>query len=226
MRYQWEIVQHGEISLRPDGSTKREREHCCSAVLLWPQDEAPHPANCLITDPCFIGPDTDRVQQYLNNIGIDVPTEIGTYYVTHSHLDHEPFWGDYTRVMRGIPYDHSRADLQTIPCPGHHPDQHALVFTDTNGHRVWIVGDAVLDEEWLIHWRYYWPNGYTREEIIATWQTIGLIIQKADLIIPGHGTPIAVTSTLIQQLIEGFPQAEYADQCPQIMQQLRERLNG
>ena len=224
MRYQWEIVQTGELTLRPDSSVDSRLEHVCSAVLIWPEGRSPGPDNCLLTDPCFAGRDTRRIQQRLGGIGINVPVEIGLYHVTHSHLDHEPFWPDYTQVMRGVPYDDGWHDLQRIHCPGHAADQYALAFVDTDDRRVWVVGDAVLDEEWLLAWAYYWPNGYTRDEIIATWTSIGMIIQDADVVIPGHGAPISVTPTLVQQLIEGFPQADYAGLCPHVVPQLQQRL--
>ena len=42
----------------------------------------------------------------------------------------------------------------------------SLAFAGSSGARVWVVGDAVLDEHWLQAWTYYWPNGYRSAEIV------------------------------------------------------------
>jgi glyoxylase-like metal-dependent hydrolase (beta-lactamase superfamily II) len=90
---------------------------------------------------------------------------------------------------------------------------------------VCVSGDAVLDIEWLKTWRYYWPNGYTVAEIVETWESVGKILSYADLIIPGHGQPIFVTASLMEELLVMFASAKYANDCQDVEKILSNRLD-
>jgi hypothetical protein len=87
-----------------------------------------------------------------------------------------------------------------------------------------VTGDAVINLEWLRAWEYYWPNCYQKAEILQTWVSVAKILSVADLIIPGHGHPIKVTSELLAHLIDTFAQAEHAEACPNVEQTLCMRL--
>ena len=50
------------------------------------------------------------------------------------------------------------------------------------------------------------------------------IVTTADTIIPGHGLPIRVDTELLHVLLERFPYAEYASQCPDVHDMLQRRL--
>ena len=80
----------------------------------------------------------------------------------------------------------------------------ALVLNTKDG-ECWIVGDAIINKIWLIHWGYYWPNGYTTEQIVQTWRTVADILSKADVIVPGHGTPFRVTTSVIEEALAKTP---------------------
>jgi glyoxylase-like metal-dependent hydrolase (beta-lactamase superfamily II) len=97
-----------------------------------------------------------------------------------------------------------------------------LKFT-CESEEVWIVGDAILSLEWLLDWRYYWPNGYDVEEVIQTWRSVAAILAGAEVVIPGHGPAIEVTAVLLRDLIDVFPEAPYAASCPDVMATLAAR---
>jgi glyoxylase-like metal-dependent hydrolase (beta-lactamase superfamily II) len=87
-----------------------------------------------------------------------------------------------------------------------------------------VSGDAILDEAWLRAWKYYWPNFYQEADILQTWESVAIILTRADTIIPGHGVPFQVTAGLLEHLVHTFDQAEHAEQCPQVFDALQNRL--
>jgi hypothetical protein len=100
----------------------------------------------------------------------------------------------------------------------------ALRLRSPEGRDVWIVGDAVLNLEWLQAWGYYWPNFYDVAAIIKTWRSVATILE-ADIIIRGHGEPISVTADLMHQLLTSFGDAEFSSECPEVTKRLEYRLN-
>jgi hypothetical protein len=81
----------------------------------------------------------------------------------------------------------------------------------------------VLDRQWLEAWQYYWPNGYAMPEIVETWRSVAKIVATADTIVPGHGPPIRVDAELVHGLAQGFTNAEYARECPDVLASLKRR---
>ena len=77
----------------------------------------------------------------------------------------------------------------------------ASLVVATNDGTTWIVGDAILGEDWLRAWRYYWPNGYGPDEIVETWRSVARILSMADVVIPGHGPPFRVDISLMSDSI-------------------------
>lgn len=224
-RYQWEILQPGGLPLRPNHQMDRKVIHTCTSLLLWSENEAQTPANTLITDPCFVGPHVPALVQRLKNIGMELP-DIGHFFVTHPHHDHMPQMNRLLRLTGTAfrPELPGFADLHTVACPGHDRHLHALVFRDTHDQEIWIVGDAILDQDWLLQWQYYYPNGYEREAIVETWRSVAKICASADRILPGHGDIIEVSAALIRSLLDSFPQAQYSEDCPDVAEILRTRL--
>ena len=224
MHYRWDILQTGEISLHPDGSRDESKKHACTSTIIWREDKPCIPLYAIITDPCFIGKQSQHVENRLNRMGFRLP-DIGKYFITHSHWDHQPRMHHHSQRLTGTPINITdRKGLKFVPCPGHHVGQNALVFTDANDKKVWIVGDAVINEEWLRAWGYFWPNQYDKQEINQHWRDIATIIAKAEIIIPGHGSPITVTWNLVEDMIESFPTAEFAANCPEVLDELKTRL--
>jgi glyoxylase-like metal-dependent hydrolase (beta-lactamase superfamily II) len=233
MTYQWMIVQDGRLPLSPDGRVTLD-EHVCTSTVVWPTNAELSPQNSVIVDPCLsrlgIKDATSRLKEQGSSLN-----SIGSYFETHSHHDH------LLRVPRSGPLSGLRRNttpkwvrlapaassplcgIQSVDCPGHSPDLKALRFRADDGD-IWIVSDAILNREWLVAWDYYWPNFYEPNEIIQTWRTVTNILQFADLVIPGHGLPIAVTKDLIEELVDSFPRAEHYRQCPDVVCALEHRL--
>jgi len=226
MRFHWRILQEGQLSLRPRGAGVLSCEHRATSVLVWPENEPPARGNTVVADPCFTPRGFEDAQRVLAGLGLTFH-DVGQFFVTHLHGDHmyhvpEPDgpWMIYPLRLDAMP-----AGMALVPCPGHEEDLDALAFFSAEDGEVWIVGDAILDEEWLRAWRYYWPNGYDYGEIEQTWRTVAAVLSRADLVIPGHGAPIRVTASLVKYLANTFPGAERAAECPVVPHMLAERLD-
>ena len=226
-KYDWLVLQEGSLPARPGRRFDTEAEHRCTSVLVWPEGAALSPENTIVTDPCFTDEGCVRAGSLLAALGVSW-SDLGRFYLTHPHHDHCPCLPDLAEPIDLAPFepvaDGPLADMATVPCPGHYPTLAALVFPSVFGDRVWIVGDAVLDEPWLRAWEYYWLNGYSQSAIIETWQSLAVIFSDADLIVPGHGPPIRVTKPLLEDLLESFPAAEHAGRCPEVAEAIRRRL--
>ncbi len=228
-RYEWVVLQDGQLPLRPEGWVDTSVEHRSTAALIWPEGERPNEKNTLLVDPYFTDRGFEQAAPLLDRLALAFD-RIGRMFVTHPHFDHclqlptgldlegpPPFCRDDGGPLGG---------LRLVPCPGHERSLHALAFTSSEGEEVWIVGDAVLDEPWLRAWGYYWPNGYSARRIVETWHSLATILSGADVVVPGHGPPIPVTPALVRTLLTSFPAAEHADQCPEVGEALETRLDA
>jgi glyoxylase-like metal-dependent hydrolase (beta-lactamase superfamily II) len=226
-RYNWLIVQAGQLPFRPDHHIDYMVEHRCTSTLIWPDGAQAADDNTLITDPCFTADGFRQAVARLAGQGLSFHV-ISHAFATHPHGDHMPHLPAIAPPVRFrlLSFDEDKlpADLSVVRCPGHHPLLTTLVFTATDGQSVWAAGDAVLDEEWLRAWVYYWPNGYSPADVVETWRSTARIVAGADVIIPGHGPAIAVTADLGRDLLASFPAAPYADQCPDVADRLRARI--
>lgn len=232
-RYQWLILQDGSMMLEPTGRSTGGR-HACTSTLLWPEKESPSRANSLVVDPCFHVEQIDTARARLEGLGIGFE-DIEWFFETHPHADHmylPPFlprdgpycspgveWRSPTEAEAATTF----SSLDGVPCPGHAPDLRALRFPASQG-EVWIVGDAILDLAWLEAWEFYWPNGYSEDEVVDTWKSVATILRSAALVIPGHGSPIVVTAELLAALLRTFPQAAGSSRCADVADLLGERL--
>lgn len=226
-RYNYILLQNGSLPLAPNSTLDPSIEHSCTSVLVWPEGEQPSAGNTVLTDPCF----TDRGFRYalrqLDRLGLSL-VDIGRIFVTHGHQDHllclpsymeQPGFADFQAAASG-----PLSGISTVPCPGHAPDLRAIVFRSSSSQKVWVVGDAVLNVEWLKAWAYYWPNDYSPSEVVLTWKSVAEIFSHADLVLPGHGQPIPVTASLVRQLLSTFTSAAQASKCQDVEQALSIRL--
>jgi glyoxylase-like metal-dependent hydrolase (beta-lactamase superfamily II) len=236
MRYQWIVLQDGSLPLRPNRRVTAV-PHLCTATLVWPADEKPSAANSVVADPSFSDSGWQTAQQRLRDLGAGEDC-LGYFFETHRHYDHllqlpvpeMRRMVDDAGTMSGRGWrpremedQHPLPGVAVIPCTGHAPDLRALRF-DTGTGQTWVVGDAILDRDWLAAWGYYWPNGYGVEAIVQTWHSVAQILETADVVIPGHGAPILVDAELLRVLVSGFPRAAYANQCPEVADRLTRRL--
>lgn len=223
--FEWVMLQKGTLPLRPDNHFQSV-EHRCTSVLICPA-ETSSPQPTILTDPCFTPRGFRPAVRLMGRFGKSF-ADIDRYFVTHEHGDHLlrlHSMSDELRLMRARLWASSLPPgITAVHCPGHHAKLHSLVFETPRHEQVWVVGDAVLDEDWLRAWRYYFPNGYTPDEVVQTWRSVATICSQADVIIPGHGVAIRVTRDLIQALVDGFPTASYAVQCGDVADSLRARL--
>ncbi len=228
-RYEWTVLQAGELPLRPDHCVDAAAEHRCTSILIWPEGERPGPENSLVTDPSFSQTGLEQARSILDRLGISL-RDVGQIFVTHPHWDHCIRLPQHAALSAHAPFDPGAggalAGIRAVRCPGHEPSLEAAVFPSAGDGQVWVVGDAILDPQWLRAWGYYWPNAYRRPQIVQTWQSVAAILSAADVVVPGHGPPIPVTAELLENLLARFPSAEHADLCPEVAQTLRDRLEA
>jgi glyoxylase-like metal-dependent hydrolase (beta-lactamase superfamily II) len=227
VRYHWAILQSGQLPLEPDGHINRASEHRCACVLIWPEGAPPTPNNTVMVDPCFTERGQVEAVAAFQRLAISF-ANIGRIFITHPHGDHLLFLPGTGFAQRFGQFWPGEADsltgIRTVHCPGHHPVLLALDFVAVDGRRVWVMSDAILNEGWLRAWGYYWPNGYTAQEVIETWRSVAKGLSQADVIVPGHGAPIPVTAALIEDLLAAFPNAPHASACPDVAETLAARL--
>ncbi len=225
-RFHWRILQEGKLSISLDRKLVPGGGYC-TVSLIWPQDDPPSPENAVLIDPCFTPAGYQRALHEAESLGLSL-AELERVFITHLHGDHMPSLPRYASGARFASPDLVRffhaPGVEAVHCPGHAPDLHSLVFRSGGDDEVWIVGDAVLNQEWLEAWAYYWPNGYGPYEVVETWHSVARILSRADVIVPGHGPPIRVDRALLVRLIAAFPAAPYADRCPDVGAALRARL--
>ena len=135
-RYNWMVLQSGQLPLRPDRRIDPEAEHRCTSVLIWPACAEPSPDNTVIADPCFTSAGYDHALVQLKTLNLTL-SEIGRVFVTHLHGDH------MLHLPRGIPVPRLRAlragdtlqwpGLALVHCPGHDPLLLALAITGPEG---------------------------------------------------------------------------------------------
>ena len=221
--YQYIVLQKGSLPLKPNRKIEKAVEHRCTTLLLWPENAPPGPENTVLIDPCFTATGYRDAQKQLKNLNFSF-SNLGFAFITHRHIDHLPNFPRKKQILQ-LQQDARELpdDIELISCPGHAKDLRALVFHSSFDEQVWVVGDAILNLTWLKAWQYYWPNVYTSLEVVQTWNSVAKILARADVVIPGHGDRIDVTATLLSELLETFPSAEHADECPDVEPLLRQR---
>lgn len=228
-RYSFVVLQHGDIRDHPGGRQTPDAEHRCTSLLIRPAGERPCRDNTLLTDPCFYTrKGYGDALAALSNLAIGF-ADIGRYYLTHQHGDHQLRFASPAAeiVIRRVLPDTADVPvgMDIVPVPGH-TDRGiaALVFQSPDHGTVWVPGDAILSEAWLRSWEVYAPQAYSPDHVRQQWHSVATIVSDADLIVPGHGEPVAVDAGLLEDLVAGFTKAPYAEDCPAVADSLRRRL--
>jgi glyoxylase-like metal-dependent hydrolase (beta-lactamase superfamily II) len=116
--------------------------------------------------------------------------------LTHDHFDHSAGLQAASRALGGAPVlragdDFSTLPIAALPTPGHAEDH--LVFHFGDGHRtVLFSGDLILGQSSTI----VPPGGGTLIAYLESLRTVAEL--RPDLILPGHGEPIADAVTAVE----------------------------
>ena len=174
---------------------KSYRRALCTSTLI----ETPQGARILV-DPAVSGAALAQVLD--ERCGLR-PEAIDYVYVTHRHGDHyvgmadmpRAVWlaapGDAGEIRRALPQHAKRIfaagaeivpGVQVLPLPGHTPGLAGLLFASEDG-MVAVAGDSVMTRDFFKDRR----GDYNSAEFAAFARSIDLLMEKADIVVPGHG---------------------------------------
>ena len=174
---------------------KSYRRALCTSTLI----ETPQGARILV-DPAVSGAALAQVLD--ERCGLR-PEAVDYVYVTHRHGDHyvgmadlpRAVWlaapGDAGEIRRALPQHAKRIfaagaeivpGVQVLPLPGHTPGLAGLLFASEDG-MVAVAGDSVMTRDFFKDRRGY----YNSADFGASARSIDLLMEKADIVVPGHG---------------------------------------
>ena len=174
---------------------KSYRRALCTSTLI----ETPQGARILV-DPAVSGAALAQVLD--ERCGLR-PEAVDYVYVTHRHGDHyvgmadlpQAVWlaapGDAGEIRRALPQHAKRIfaagaeivpGVQVLPLPGHTPGLAGLLFASEDG-MVAVAGDSVMTRDFFKDRRGY----YNSADFAASARSIDLLMEKADIVVPGHG---------------------------------------
>lgn len=174
---------------------KSYRRALCTSTLI----ETPQGARILV-DPAVSGAALAQVLD--ERCGLR-PEAVDYVYVTHRHGDHyvgmadlpRAVWlaapGDAGEIRRALPQHAKRifdagaeivTGIQVLPLPGHTPGLAGLLFASEDG-MVAVAGDSVMTRDFFKDRRGY----YNSADFAASAHSIDLLMEKADIVVPGHG---------------------------------------
>lgn len=99
MRYNWALLQKGQIPLRPNGTHYARapfNRHYCSSIFIWHDGALPWRDRTVVIDPCWrIATQCHKAIIILKEMGICL-YDIGYYFTTHIH------WSLIRRVVERL----------------------------------------------------------------------------------------------------------------------------
>lgn len=174
---------------------KSYRRALCTSTLI----ETPQGARILV-DPAVSGAALAQVLD--ERCGLR-PEAVDYVYVTHRHGDHyagmadlpRAVWlaapGDAGEIRWALPQHAKRifaagaeivTGIRVLPLPGHTPGLAGLLFASEDG-MVAVAGDSVMTRDFFKDRRGY----YNSADFAASARSIDLLMEKADIVVPGHG---------------------------------------
>ena len=174
---------------------KSYRRALCTSTLI----ETPQGARILV-DPAVSGAALAQVLD--ERCGLR-PEAVDYVYVTHRHGDHyvgmadlpRAVWlaapGDAGEIRRALPQHAKRifaagaeivTGIRVLPLPGHTPGLAGLLFASEDG-MVAVAGDSVMTRDFFKDRRGY----YNSADFAASARSIDLLMEKADIVVPGNG---------------------------------------
>ena len=174
---------------------KSYRRALCTSTLI----ETPQGARILV-DPAVS--EAALAQVLDERCGLR-PEAVDYVYVTHRHGDHyvgmadlpRAVWlaapGDAGEIRRALPQHADRIfdagaeivpGVQVLPLPRHTPGLAGLLFASEDG-MVAVAGDSVMTRDFFKDRRGY----YNSADFAASARSIDLLMEKADIVVPGHG---------------------------------------
>ena len=191
----YKILYEGTLPRDPHGNWNSNILHRCTTALIYcMKNEEIDKSSTILTDPGWT--DNDEELKIINGLEkIDLSFEDIEYvFITHAHNDH--ICGimncsaiENAKILMKDSEIMNRFPLEIFSTPGHSPDSRTLCFQCDKKYTA-VVGDAVINEDYLINQEIYRPNGYTGKEEKQTIETMQFIKDKFDVIIPGHGKAI------------------------------------
>ncbi len=129
---------------------------------------------------------------YLEGVGLEAK-DVDAVFLTHQHRDHtgnvDVFAKCGSQIVHACDVNEGISlaeDVTVIDTPGHTSD-HKSLLVRLDGLKVVIAGDAIVAPTYYLEnkiWRHAAGSDFEK----AT-QSMNKIVEIADYIIPGHGTP-------------------------------------
>lgn len=197
MNYKYKIIQKGSLPVHFDGRVNHNLPHRSTSTLVYREiNNEIDKAFLLLVDPGWVlRSEMEKAAEKLRDLKIDIH-EINYLFLTHSHYDHRCGlrYMKSSRFLKSINpqflIKSGITQLEIIQTPGHSYDSRSLIIHSDK--KIAIVGDAIINNEYLELGGYYYPNNYNSIEIKITRQTMRHLIDQYDVIIPGHGDAIII----------------------------------
>lgn len=178
-----------------EDDAKSYRRALCTSTLITTET-----GKRILVDPAVCGKELGQILD--ERCGIK-PEDIDYVFVTHHHGDHyvgmtdlpQATWlvapGDAAQIQQALPQCAKRifpaADsivpgVEVIALPGHTLGLCGLLFDSEDGVVV-IAGDSVMTRDFFKDRRGY----YNSVDFEASSRSIDLLMERADIVIPGHG---------------------------------------
>ncbi len=196
----YKILIHGSLPVDANLKYHGDIPHICTSTLIYKiKDNTIIKDSLVLCDPAWIDSQyEDQIRQNLHSLDLTF-ADINYVFVSHEHMDHCLALHSSSLLNSAIRLTQKNIylikDLSIRSAPGHTHDS-LILFFKSEDIKTAVVGDAIINEEYLLNWEVYRPNGYSEKEIKQTRKTMNYLIKHFSVIIPGHGDAIYVNKEL------------------------------